>query len=805
MTKLFDQVLAFIREPEPARFDELGLAVFRYQAAHVPVYGAYLDALGIDAPTVRSIKEIPPVSTLAFKHARVEMELHPQSPAARVFLTSGTTIGRDERGRHLVPQPEIYRAAAIRHLGRMMFPDVVRLAMLALHPTADRMPESSLAQMISWCIEEYGDGSALCVATRESVNTAQAREFLRAMQRLNRQVCVLGTTAACAALYAALREEGAALRLPAGSRLMDTGGSKGQRMPLSPEQVVADAHELLGIEPALVINEYGMTEMCSQLYDATSFNSTSRVPAGRRIKLAPPWLKPAALDPITLRPKPGGQPGVLAFFDLANVGSISALMTEDVGIVRDDTVMVLGRAAADLRGCALAIQQFAESEERWSSSQPPIIAPWSAPVLAAQAQADWAGAVDSPLSPVEIDAAAGRLRRTLATAPSPIDPPTIGAVFSEVVEAMSTSGRWRRATREIAAGAGFSESLLRVALRALVNPLRDAAEFARKLRPRRELLGFIMPGNVPGAGTHELVTALIAGCAAIVKTSYSEPVFFNELAASLRELDSRFGSDFAARLEVFSWPRERANLTDALLKNCDRVIAFGDDATLVQLEGLASHGRLLAFGSRFSGAVVMREALPGIAMKQTADALALDCAMFEQRGCLSPHHIFVEQHAREFAAQLAAAFSGLNLVAASDGGVPRLDLQHAAAIRTVRETARWRRLGGADVELWEDPDFHWTVIFDDGANFTSSPGFRTMFVSSFNNPSDLARRLEPVRGRIEAFAIAAGQSPAHDRIDSVRATLERCGATHICGPGEMQSAPLEWPHSGGEFLRLFIG
>jgi hypothetical protein len=824
MMTVFEQVLSYVDAPEPAHFESLALTVFRYQAEHVPVYRAYLASLGIDPRTVRSLEEIPPVSTLAYKYARVENALHPESSTSRVFLTSGTTIGHDERGRHLVPEPEIYRASASRHLRRMLFPDRARMTMLALHPTADRMPESSLAQMISWCIDEFGDGYACCAATAQSVDTAQATEFLSAAQRLNRPVCILGTTASCAALFAALRQNGSAIWLPPGSRLMDTGGAKGQRLPLSPEQVAAGAHQLLGIQPPLVINEYGMTEMCSQLYDATSFNSEFEAAPGMRMKLAPPWLRPAAVDPITLKPNADGQPGLLRFFDLANAGSISALMTEDVGIVRGNAVMVLGRAAAaDRRGCALAIEQFAESGESLPSSEPRKVTAHNVSVVdellqtAPTAGADPLGAPAAGMS--EIQAAASRLRRTLANTPSSTNPHTTGAIFREVIEAVTGSGRWHRAIGEIAAKSGYSESLLSVSLRALLRPLREAAELVRKVRQRRELLGFIMPGNVAGAGMHELVTALAAGCAAIVKTSSSEPVFFSELATTLRELDSRFGSDFGARLEVFNWARERTDLTEALLKNCDRVIAFGEDATILQLEGLARHGQLLAFGSRFSAAAVMREAAQGTAMAQTAEALALDCATFDQRGCLSPHHIFVEEHAREFAAQVAGAFSGLAALFGGIGGPRELELEDAATIRRVRETARWRRLGGADVELWENCNLQWTVVFDHAASFTQSPGFRTVYVSPFSNPSDLERRLEPLHGRLEGFAIAGGESgasaasgPLHingsaepQGLRAMHRVAGRCGATYVCAPGEIQSPPLDWPHGGGDFIRMFIG
>ena len=818
---VFEQVLSFIDAPEPAGFESLALAVFRYQAAHVSVYRAYLASVGFDPCTVRSLDEIPPVSTLAYKYARIENGLHPEASTSRVFLTSGTTIGRDERGRHLVPEPAIYRASASRHLRRMMFPDGAHPAILALHPTADRMPESSLAQMISWCIDEFGYGDAFCAATRESVDTDSATEFLHTAERLKRPVCILGTTASCAALYAALRRKGIAISLAAGSRLMDTGGAKGQLVPLSPEQVAAEAHELLGIQPPLVINEYGMTEMCSQLYDATCFNSDYDAPPGKRMKLAPPWLRPVALDPVTLKPTTEGQPGMLGFFDLANVGSISGLMTEDVGIVRGNAVAVLGRAAAaDRRGCALAIQQFAESETYPLSFRPSRVT-GASPAREPAQMAPIVGAdgVQWPAPTVsEIQTAVSRLRRALATTPSSTNADRTGGIFRAVTEAIIGSERWRQVIHETAAHLGYSEDLLALSLHALISPLREAAELARKVRPRRELLAFIMPGNVAGAGLHELVTALAAGCAAIVKTSSSEPFFFSELATTLRELDRRFGSDFGARLQVFNWGRERTDLTDALLESCDRVVALGDDATIVQLGRLAKHGRLLAFGSRFSGAAVMREAVQGGTMAETTRTMALECAMFAQRGCLSPHHIFVEEHASEFAASIAAAFTELAPLFGDNRLLRRIELESAAAIRRVRESARWRRLGGADVELWEDRNFQWTVVFDRAASFTPSPGFCTVFVSPFNDPADLEHRLKPVHGKLEGFALAGDASAggaatgishlkrpaAASALRAVRTVVEHASATYICAPGEMQSPPLDWPHGGGEFIRMFV-
>ncbi len=310
------------------------------------------------------------VSAVAFKFAELCRPDSDRIPGARVFLTSGTTVGRERRGRHVVAYPEVYRASALAHLRRMMFPDGGGIRMLALHPTADRMPESSLSAMISWCIEEFGGGLASCAADRSGLDCDMAVRFLRDAERDCAPVCILATTAAVAALFEHLRFRQEAIGLPARSRMMDTGGAKGQARPLSAREVVEAARDILSIEPRFVINEYGMTELCSQLYDATALNSDFDVPPQERMKIAPPWMMPMAIDPITMRRLPEGETGLLGFIDLANVHSVSAVLTEDVGMVFGNRVKMLGRArAGGARGCALSIDQFARHGARTAASQ----------------------------------------------------------------------------------------------------------------------------------------------------------------------------------------------------------------------------------------------------------------------------------------------------------------------------------------------------------------------------------------------------------------------------------------------------
>jgi hypothetical protein len=102
-----------------------------------------------------------------------------------------------------------------------------------------------------------------------------------------------------------------------------------------------------------------MTELLSQMYEP---HLDTGEPASRR-HVAPPWLGLRVLEPETLTPMDTGEAGLLAFFDLANVSSVSAVLTEDVGRVDEDGALYLeGRTAgAEPRGCSLAMEDLLEA------------------------------------------------------------------------------------------------------------------------------------------------------------------------------------------------------------------------------------------------------------------------------------------------------------------------------------------------------------------------------------------------------------------------------------------------------------
>jgi hypothetical protein len=90
-----------------------------------------------------------------------------------------------------------------------------------------------------------------------------------------------------------------------------------------------------------IIFEYGMSELSSQAYES-----------GGRFRF-PPWVRIRTLHPETGLDTPEGEPGILRIHDLANVWSVAALETSDLGRRHGQSFELLGRAAeAEPRGCS---------------------------------------------------------------------------------------------------------------------------------------------------------------------------------------------------------------------------------------------------------------------------------------------------------------------------------------------------------------------------------------------------------------------------------------------------------------------
>ncbi|HEX6135626.1 MAG TPA: hypothetical protein VFZ24_16760 [Longimicrobiales bacterium] len=347
-TRPFDEPL------NDAEFNAIALRLFARQYERNAPYAAFCARRGRAPEAVSHWTRIPPVPTAAFR----EVALVAGNPddAHAVFRTSGTTRGPERRGVHYIPDLSVYHASLIRNFAACMLPDGARLRMVSIVPASREMPDSSLAHMIDVVLSRLGAGQGTHCATVDGGIDAQALSAtLHEAERSGVPVCLLGTSFSFVHWLDGLVERGERFRLPDGSRLMDTGGYKGRSREVE-EPVLREMYrELLGIPATHCVNEYGMTEMCSQFYDSTLRDTLRGRDAARR-KLVPPWVRTRVVHPETLEPLSSGETGILQHFDLANAGSVMAIQTEDLGVQVEGGFRLIGRArGVTPRGCSIAM------------------------------------------------------------------------------------------------------------------------------------------------------------------------------------------------------------------------------------------------------------------------------------------------------------------------------------------------------------------------------------------------------------------------------------------------------------------
>jgi hypothetical protein len=342
-------------DPWPdGEFDALALRAFVHQLESNPTYRAFCEGRGVTPTAVHGWRDVPAVPATAFKHLDLVSTEATATASGATFRTSGTTAGPALRGRHVVPRLSLYRASLIPPFKEHLLPDVGEIRFVSLVPSPRELPDSSLSYMVGAAAEAFATEVHWVVSGAGVIDEARVRAVLARLSKMGEPCLLLGTALALSHLLDRLGTSRVP-PLPEGSRVMETGGFKGSTGALSPEALHARLRARLGVPPDRVVSEYGMTELLSQLYTPVLREGAGA--AGEHVP--PPWLRVRALDPVTLEELAPGAEGLLAFFDLANLGSVCHVLTEDVGSVTGGRVRLSGRSSgAEPRGCSRAMDEL---------------------------------------------------------------------------------------------------------------------------------------------------------------------------------------------------------------------------------------------------------------------------------------------------------------------------------------------------------------------------------------------------------------------------------------------------------------
>ena len=324
-------------------FNALALEIFRYQRENNAPYAQYCNF----AKAPRDLEDwraIPAVPTSAFRHAA--LRTFDETETAATFHTSGTT--GEGFGRHHFRTLRLYEASI---LGAWQTLGIPPLPQVILVRRPEEAPHSSLSHMMgtlgtlapqTWCLDPEGglDLNTFKLATSSAIER-------------NEPILLLGTALAFLNLFEQLNKT--RLPLPSGSLCMETGGYKGTGRSLSKEDLYALFGEKLSVPSEAIFNEYSMTELSSQWY-TRGLGQPHHGPA---------WTRSLVINPETGTEVEEGGRGVVRLFDLANLGSVLAIQTQDLAIRRGDGFELLGRDPSALpRGCSRAADEMLRSPGR---------------------------------------------------------------------------------------------------------------------------------------------------------------------------------------------------------------------------------------------------------------------------------------------------------------------------------------------------------------------------------------------------------------------------------------------------------
>lgn len=372
---------------DDAEFDRLARSVFAAQFDGCPPFRSFCQRRGRTPETVAHWTEVPAVPTAAFKDVELRSD---DAPVERVFETSGTTLARPGRHELSARALDLYRASMVPTLRRYLLPELETtdppgrsaLIPVALAPSSEDAPRSSLSFMIDGACATLCSAPVRHLLGPGGLDVEELCGILVEAERQGLPLLLLGTSLAFLAACEALAARDTEFYLPEGSRVMETGGSKGREREIAPGEIRARIGRVFGVPDSHVVNEYGMTEACSQFYDGTLRESWLLSEAGTacafevgadrapRAKHGPSWARAVVCDPETLEPVEPGKTGVLRLVDLANRFTISFLQTEDLAECPSRGArgpgsapfVLRGRArGAEARGCSLAAEEWARA------------------------------------------------------------------------------------------------------------------------------------------------------------------------------------------------------------------------------------------------------------------------------------------------------------------------------------------------------------------------------------------------------------------------------------------------------------
>lgn len=266
------------------------------------------------------------------------------------------------------------------------------------------------------------------------------------------------------------------------------------------------------------------------------------------------------------------------------------------------------------------------------------------------------------------------------------------ATATELVDWLDASCAWLWDHREEAfAGSRLSREGFELAVSEALPSRRDLTKaFIWMVNASAKPMGkvaLVLPNNVETAILRPLFWSLLAGNITRVKLPSIGSGFAQLTLSALATTNPQLASSITA----YRFDRQATPDLHTLLEHADVVHVFGRDETVDAIRSLVPAGQVVPHGSGLG--VGLLHASQRADFDVVARRIARDIARHDQRGCLSPHALLIEDGNAEDAEVLATAMH--HALGALDAEIPRGTLSSHEA---QRERA-WRDVALATGEL----------------------------------------------------------------------------------------------------------
>ncbi|MCT8389810.1 acyl-CoA synthetase [Leuconostoc holzapfelii] len=360
-----DRIISFIKSDQSSQedlevaFNQLTCDIFAYQFAKNQPYRLLAQQQRRTPMTIKHWQDVPRMPIQAFKQMTLSTEDISQS--ADIFYSSGTT-DPVHKSQHYLSRLDVWETAMKQGFKQYVMGKRQKITILSLFPDQVANPHSSLSRYINTAIATFGTPDSQVLFRDGAIAMAALKGALDHARTTHQPVLLIGASFSYVHLLDALATSDQRYPLPEGSIVFDTGGFKGQARTISMTTLYTQLSEFFNVPRAHIINMFGMTEISSQCYDGNLLLDNDEQPFTFD-KVVPAWVRIQILDATDLKPATKGEPGILAYYDLANWDTCLAILTEDLAVETDVGFQLIGRVnGAAARGCSIAVDELMKSQ-----------------------------------------------------------------------------------------------------------------------------------------------------------------------------------------------------------------------------------------------------------------------------------------------------------------------------------------------------------------------------------------------------------------------------------------------------------